>query len=74
MTVTTSDTIRVTINGAPRDIPDRLSVKALVEHLGIVDGPVAVELNGVVVPRRRHVEQLVVAGDVVEIVHFVGGG
>jgi sulfur carrier protein ThiS len=45
MTVTTSDTIRVTINGAPRDIPDRLSVKALVEHLGIVDGPVAVELN-----------------------------
>jgi len=66
--------IGLTINGARHDVPEGLTVRGLVEHLGLVDGPVAVELNGGVVPRARHGEQTVVAGDVVEIVHFVGGG
>jgi sulfur carrier protein len=74
MTATNRVPIRVTINGAPHDVPDGLTVRALVEHLGLVDGPVAVELNGGVVPRARHGEQPIAAGDVVEIVHFVGGG
>jgi sulfur carrier protein len=64
----------VTINGSRRDVPDGLTVRALVEHLGLVEGPVAVELNGAVVPRGRHGDQPVAAGDVIEIVHFVGGG
>jgi thiamine biosynthesis protein ThiS len=66
--------MKVTINGAPHDVPDGLTVRALVEHLGLVEGPVAVELNGAVVPRGTHGERAVAPGDVVEIVHFVGGG
>ena len=66
--------MNVTINGSPRDVPEGLTVRGLVEHLGLTEGPVAVELNGAVVPRARHLEQPVAAGDVVEIVHFVGGG
>jgi sulfur carrier protein len=66
--------MKVTINGAPQDVAEGLTVRGLVEHLGLVEGPVAVELNGAVVPRAKHAEQPVAAGDVVEIVHFVGGG
>ena len=66
--------MEVTINGVQRDVPEGLTIRALVEHLGLQEGPVAVEVNRAVVPRARHVEQLVASGDVIEIVHFVGGG
>jgi len=62
------------VNGDPRDVPDGLSVRGLVEHLGLTEGPVAVERNRDVVPRAEHEATLLHEGDVLEIVHFVGGG
>jgi sulfur carrier protein len=66
--------MEVTVNGERRQVPDGLTVRALVEHLGLTEGPVAVEVNLDVVPRAQHGERLVAPGDVIEIVHFVGGG
>ena len=66
--------MRLTVNGEARDVPDALTVRALIEHLGLVEGPVAVELNREVVPRARHESTALAANDVVEILHFVGGG
>ena len=66
--------MEVTVNGARREIPEGLSVRGLVEHLGLTEGPVAVEVNREVVPRAQHTERRVAPGDVIEIVHFVGGG
>ena len=62
------------VNGERQDVPDGLTVRGLVEHLGLTDGPVAVECNREVVPRAEHATTALAAGDVVEIVHFVGGG
>ena len=62
------------VNGEAREVPDGLTVRGLIEHLGLTDGPVAVEKNREVVPRAAHASTPLVAGDVVEIVHFVGGG
>ena len=64
----------VTVNGETREVPDGLTVRGLVEHLGLGDGPVAVERNREVVPRARHAETALAPGDELEIVHFVGGG
>ena len=66
--------MEVTVNGLPRQVPDGLTVRELVELLGLTQGPVAVEVNRAIVPRARHAEHGVSAGDVIEIVHFVGGG
>ncbi len=66
--------MEVTVNGLPRQVPDGLTVRELVELLGLTEGPVAVEVNRAIVPRARHGEHGVSAGDVIEIVHFVGGG
>jgi sulfur carrier protein len=66
--------MEVTVNGAKREVPDGLSVRGLVEHLGLTEGPVAVEVNRAIVPRAQHAEHRVAAGDVIEVVHFVGGG
>ena len=66
--------MELTVNGETRVVPDGLTIRGLVEHLGLTDGPVAVERNREVVPRANHAATLLAAGDVVEIVHFVGGG
>lgn len=66
--------MNVTINGAARDVPEDLTIKDLVVHLGLGDGPVAVEVNREIVPRAQHATHQIAAGDAIEIVHFVGGG
>ena len=60
-------TMQITVNGTLRDVPDGMTVRALVRHLGFTEGPVAVEINGAVVLRVDHVTRPVVAGDIVEI-------
>jgi len=66
--------MEVVVNGASREVPDDLTVTTLVAHLGLADGPVAVEINREIVPRAQHATRRVAAGDAIEIVHFVGGG
>jgi len=66
--------MQVTVNGARREVPDGVTVRGLVEHLGLTEGPVAVEVNREIVPRARHAVHRVSAGDEIEVVHFVGGG
>ena len=66
--------MQVVVNGAPREVPDELTVTDLVAHLGLAGGPVAVEINREIVPRAEHASHRVTAGDAIEIVHFVGGG
>jgi len=66
--------MRLTINGTSRDVPEDLTIRGLLEHLELTRGPVAVERNREIVPRAEHDCVRLQAGDVLEIVHFVGGG
>ena len=66
--------VEIRVNGEARDVPAGLTVRELVEHLGLGDGPVAIERNRTVVPRAAHGTTPVEPGDDIEIVHFVGGG
>jgi sulfur carrier protein len=66
--------MRVTVNGVEREVPDGLTVRGLIEHLGLGEGPVAVEQNREIVPRAEHGARPLAGGDSIEIVHFVGGG
>ncbi len=64
----------VTINGEVREVPDGLTVAALLRHLGLVPDRVAVERNLEILPRARWDDTAVEQGDRFEIIHFVGGG
>ncbi len=66
--------MKLTINGSEKDVPDDLTVRELVAHLGLGEGPVAVEQNREIVPRAEHASRRLADGDTIEIVHFVGGG
>jgi thiamine biosynthesis protein ThiS len=64
----------VTLNGERHTVAAGTTIAALVAELGLGERRVAVEVNCDVIPRDRYVEQTLRAGDVVEIVQFVGGG
>jgi len=66
--------MRATVNGEPMELPDGLTVAALLRHLGIKGERVAVERNGLVVKKARHDEEQLGQGDILEVVTFVGGG
>jgi sulfur carrier protein len=66
--------MKVKINGEVQDIPDGLSVSALLEHLAMPAARVAVERNLNILPRAEWASTQVAANDSYEIVHFVGGG
>jgi len=67
-------TIEVRINGKDRAIPPNLSVSGLLEWLNLNPALVVVELNREILDRGSYEKKLIVAEDVLELVHFVGGG
>lgn len=66
--------LRLLVNGTPHEVAGPLTVAGLVAHLGLDGKLVAVEKNREVVPRAEHATADLKDGDVLEIVHFVGGG
>lgn len=69
-----TDSIEITVNGGLRRVRAGLTVADLIADLGLADRRVAVERNRDVVPRARHREERLQAGDRLEVVTLVGGG
>jgi thiamine biosynthesis protein ThiS len=68
------DTISIRLNGDERRVPSGLNMAALLEELGLDRRMVVVEHNREIVERSKLEQVEVRGGDVVELVHFVGGG
>lgn len=66
-------TITLTVNGDPRRT-SAPTIAALAAELELDPAKVAVERNGEIVPRSTLAQVALAEGDVLEIVHFVGGG
>jgi thiazole synthase len=65
--------LTLTVNGETRRT-EAATIAALVRELELKPEKVAVERNGAIVPRSTLAEAPLADGDVLEIVHFVGGG
>ena len=66
--------MQITLNGTAHPISTGLSVSGLLASLGLDLRKVAVERNEEIVRRATYAETLLGSGDVLEIVHFIGGG
>lgn len=66
--------MRIQVNGEAREVGEGTTVKALLVAMELADVLVAVERNEEIIPRAQHAEATLAEGDVVEVVHFVGGG
>jgi sulfur carrier protein len=66
--------LKLSVNGEIREMPEGVTVRALLEAMELGRDRVAVEVNAEVVRRALHSECVLAEGDRVEIVTFVGGG
>lgn len=66
--------ISITLNGEPRHVAAGQTIADLVLALGFKVEKVAVERNRAIVPRSTLADVVLMDGDELEIVHFVGGG
>lgn len=66
--------IAITLNGEHRRVPAGSSIAEMLRRIGLDPAKVAVERNRDIVPRSTLADVPLADGDVLEIVHFVGGG
>ena len=67
--------ITLTVNGAQREIPRNSTLAELLGSLRVDPRLVVIEHNRTILrDREKYATQSLDNGDVVEIVHFVGGG
>jgi len=69
-----STVITVSINGEARQLPSEVTVATLIEEMGLTGKRIALERNGVIVPRSTFTTQRLSQSDKLEIVVAVGGG
>lgn len=69
------DTVSLTVNGEERELPAGSSIADLLRAHGLDPRMVVVEHNRQILrDRESHSRIALHSGDVIEIVHFVGGG
>jgi len=64
----------VTVNGKPTELKDGSTLTDLLAHLQIKRERIAVEVNMDIIAKASYDSRTLTAGDVIEIVQFVGGG
>ena len=65
---------KIQLNGKKVSIKQKLSVFDLIKKHKLDDSKVAVELNGVIIAKKKYKEKFIKNNDKIEIVHFIGGG
>jgi len=66
--------IRLTVNGKSRELTEPISLADFLAAFHLDRRMIVVEHNGEILPRDRYGEVMLADGDVLEIVHMVGGG
>lgn len=67
-------TMRITINGQEKDVGEGCTIRSLVDSMGIGAQRLAVERNGEFLAFEQAMDQVLLPGDRIELVRFVGGG
>ncbi len=66
--------MKIRVNGREQEFKAPLTVKGLLDSLGLDCSEVAVELNRKILQKEIFESTRLAHGDVIEIVRFVGGG
>ena len=66
--------LQVNVNGESQQLAAGCTVQQLLNQLAPGKGRVAVEINGLIVPRSTFNDHVLRNGDTIEIVQAIGGG
>lgn len=71
---TSTNLITVTVNGDQQQLASGATIADLLDGMDLQGKRVAVECNLEIVPKALHATTALNTGDVLEIVHAIGGG
>ena len=65
---------KIQLNGKTLKINKNLSIKDLLKKYKLNERKIAVELNGIILPKQNYKKKKIKNRDKIEIVQFIGGG
>tara|TARA_A100000164_G_scaffold152000_1_gene134952 strand:+ start:360 stop:563 length:204 start_codon:yes stop_codon:yes gene_type:complete len=65
---------KIQLNGKILKIKENLSVKDLLKKSKLNEKSIAIEFNGIILPKENYKKKKIKNRDKIEIVHFIGGG
>jgi len=65
---------KIQLNGDSYEINNGSNLNELLNKLKIQKNKVAIEVNGEIIEKKKYNNLVLINGDKVEIVHFIGGG
>jgi len=66
--------MKIQLNGAERQLNQGCTLRQLIETEGLAEKRLAAEVNREIITRSEHEQCILNEGDVIEIVHAIGGG
>ena len=66
--------MNITLNGKPELLDEGTCLSQLIKELNIEGKRIAVEINQQIIPKGEHATHVIQDGDIIEIVHAIGGG
>ena len=65
---------KIQLNGKMLKIKENLSIKDLLKKFKLNEKSIAIEFNGIILPKENYKKKKIKHRDKLEIVHFIGGG
>ena len=65
---------KIQLNGKTLKINKNLSIKDLLKKYKLDERKLAIELNGIILPKQNYKKKKIKNRDKIEIVQFIGGG
>ena len=65
---------KIQLNGKKISILTNFSVIDLIKKYKLKEKKIAIELNGVILPKQNYIKKKLKNNDKIEIVQFIGGG
>jgi thiamine biosynthesis protein ThiS len=65
---------KIQLNGKKFTIGSKETIYSLLKKINLINKKVAIEHNGIIIPKIRFKKKPLKNNDKLEIVHFIGGG
>ncbi len=65
---------KIQLNGKMLKIKENLSIQDVLKKFKLNEKSIAIELNGIILPKANYKKKKIKNRDKIEIVHFIGGG
>ncbi len=65
---------KIQLNGKKITIKPTITIYDLLKRFKLNNKKVAIEHNGIIVPSSNYKKKFIKNNDIVEVVHFIGGG